>query len=377
MELKDIKELQRKVYNAKKIYNNATEEDKIGLAFYIDSAYRNIANVREIDINIKNKKIFNSRKEQTLFFDKILELENNLIENFIKYQDFHLDYFESTIQSSIELDKMYDEERKYNKLTEKEFHKIFIEFLESLGLSNLYERYLKDNKIHDVKINEEEYSGATLYNPLTKDMDIFINNFSYDIRTMFILAHEFGHVYDLERFDGNSCDYEKYMYESLYGETISKLFERLFLHYLINNNIYKEDAQKKLIELELINIDYMKSSLMLCLIDEDYLEDDYYKQDNRKEIVENCLYDFYDEIPIFEYLVGIRNLDIKNDLTYSYGNILSLTLNNIFENNNKKLLDEFMSIRTSKFNPKFINKHKITPERYNKEYKKELELLKK
>ena len=50
---------------------------------------------------------------------------------------------------------------------------------------------------------------------------------------MLTLAHEFGHVYDLNSFSGDAQDYNRYVYMSFYHEIVSKLFEKLFIEYLI------------------------------------------------------------------------------------------------------------------------------------------------
>ena len=371
----ELEILNKRLNNAKEMYKKGNREEKIALSQYIDILFLLLN-----DIKYKNTITDNIHNKYNDYLKSYFFVNRKLINNFLKFQDYHNNFFEYIIQNEMELEKLYNHDIEKKQLKEKDFNDIFIEFTDSLGLSKLYKNLRIENRIHNIEsIENIEDIGETLYNPINKDFDIFITNYIHNLDTMFVMSHEFGHVYDLSNFIGSLSDYQRYSYNSLFGETISTLFERIFLYYLINNNILKEEAKNKLLEVEMVSIYKIKSALMLTLLDKKYIKNEAYIYGDRSKIVEKCLCEFYDEYAVEDYLIGLRELNIKKDLTYTYGNILSLFMIDevIDKGLSSKLLNNFMNIRTNFFNPDFFDNNNITPKEYNKLYKKELELVKK
>ena len=115
-----------------------------------------------------------------------------------------------------------------------------------------------------------------LYNPITKDSDIVVDRMEYDIFTMCSLTHEFGHIYDMNHFSKGIECYNNHTFQTFNDEAVSKTFERLFLDYLIENNVLKEEARDILFDIYDGNYQFILTSYIISLIPDKYIIDGSY-----------------------------------------------------------------------------------------------------
>lgn len=226
----------------------------------------------------------------------------------------------------------------------------------------------------------DNYNGLALFNPFNGDSGILIRNFDYNIESMFTLTHETGHIYDFECLlsEGKNSEMVNYVYLSLFGEVMSKLFERLFLEYLITNNIYRNIAIDKLIDMEIFNHSRLINGLILFLIRGEDLYLDGYESLSNTEIINKVRDYFVDDDFLIDHL-SLYDLNLSEDVSYAYGDIISMKLREYFKDggfDNPKFR-QFMKHRTKIFKPNYIRKLGINPEDYLVNYVDELSLIKK
>ena len=175
--------------------------------------------------------------------------------------------------------------------------------------------------------NFEQYNGMTLYNPVTGESDILLNGFNYNVDSMFTLAHEMGHVYDGFRIfdDKDSERFLHYNFRSTYLEVISRLFERLFLDYLIKNNICREAALDKMVDMEINNHDYLVSAYTMSLLDDELLKYDRYHSLKPREIV-SYVKDYFNDLETIKRLFPDKYIRLDEEVNYTYGDIMSMFL---------------------------------------------------
>lgn len=380
---KNILVLYDRLRKANKLMSNVTNmEDKMVLANYIGNLYTFIGNVLNIKVKPKKKRIFGDKKGYRDFYSLFDEKEDEMLDNLIRYKEFHCDLIGDIIPliEDVMMGICCEEIIEDEPINKNDYYNIFMEFMKSLKLDELFLKYLRDGRIHSSTLKEGDTClAATIYNPFTKDIDMSVSNFSYSVLSMFSMAHEFGHVYDLSSLDIDSKIYNRYFYQSFYGEVYSKLFERLFISYMINNNILKDNAKSVICHMILINHDYLLAAYILSLFDDGYLEDGVYKCMNMEELIDVIKNHFYDEDEVMDYILGVRNLDARDDFTYSYGDIISMFLKGVVEQSgfDNEFVHEFNSIRTNLFRPDFLEKYGINSENYVKLYKNEVGLLQK
>ena len=279
----------------------------------------------------------------------------------------------------VHMDKEEDD-IEITTLSEDDYYNIFYEFMSKMGLEKYFDRFIKNKRIYTTsKSFDETTLGSTAFNPITKDSDIFVDGLEYDIFSMFTLAHEFGHVYDLNRFDGNINDWNTYFYQSFNGEVVSKTFERLFVDFLIKNNIQVPEAKTLLCDMLDANYEFAKASYIISLIPDRYLLDDSYLELSPAQVYKLVGRYFSKNDKVRKFINKCSSLDIKDTFQYSYGDVISMILSNRIKNSDYDLdaLGEFFEFRRKPFETEMLDRLRVTPDRYVKLYKKDIELLKK
>ena len=165
---------------------------------------------------------------------------------------------------------------------------------------------------------------------------------------------------------------------STYPEVFSKLLEKLFLQYLIDNNILSDQAKDKYIGQFLTNHDFLMSSYMFSLLD-----DKYYRGgkelciSDEQFIEEMCKY--FSNRELIEEMVRENGLNLFNDYIYGYGEIMATHLLEPEKAEGLRCPEfrEFQKIRFQPFDPEYLLDHEYTPENFAKVLKKEVQLCKK
>ena len=379
----DTQDLRKKIVESSRIMKSTRNmAERIAISNYIENVEDAIACVEEIDLRLPDKTIYGSLKNRSKYFKKLDIYQDQLITNFIVNKSFH-NSFMGEVLSGVEENFLDVEETDLSpttNLSESEYYDIFFQFMKSIKLEELFDKFIEERKIYSTSLEYNQGNlGFTLYNPITNDSDIFIKEFEYNIHSMFTLAHEFGHVYDLTHFGDDVSKYNDYFYKSFFGEALSKTFERLFLDYMLKNNILVDESKDKLFELNLINHDYVLGSYMLSLLPDKYIANESYTRLTKDKFIDLVKKYFISEESIKEYVYNSVSFDIGEDFTYAYGDILSMFIReeiNKFGLSNG-MLDDFFRNRCELFNEDFLRGWGMGPVNYVKLHDKQLQYLKK
>ena len=377
------KKLYEKLDIAKRQLKNAkSREEILAISKYICQIYGGIEDITKKKRKYSCKELYGSGKNKEVINSKLYEYNDKMRKNYLANKSFHNAFFESTYKRvSHEYSKV--EEGCYAKeteLSEDDFYNIFFEFMNSIGFSKCFDKFVKDDRIYNTQYNKETPTFAySIYNPLTKDSDIFIEDVEYTLTRMFFIAHEFGHIYDLNNFNDGVESYNQYFYQSFNGETIPKLFERLFVDFLIEKEILLLEAKDLLFILATINFDYIAEAYITSLLPNISIYDGSYLQLKPKEVYNLVEKYFSRKDNIKKVIDTVNTFEIQETNSYAYGDIYSMYLKELVKENNGNLdcLKEFFKYRKDMFNTDIIKKYNISPQGYVKLYKKDIELLKK
>ena len=369
-----------------RIANNAlkkakTSDERLALINYIGNLYCSLVCLGEGNIEFDKSKV-GGRKNYQKFLKRLDIYTDRLLRNYVLSKNFHQQYFSDIIpEIEEEMERFcpltFKEDDRFSK---KEFFDIIYDFLRSLGLEELFDKYYKKGNIYSTIVGQGKGNlGFTLYNPLNGDIDLFIRNFQYDLTTMNTLMHEFGHGYDLEQFPKDVDEYNRFFYLSFYGEVMSRLFERLLYHFLLDNGIRTGAVKDKMIDFEVLNHDYLLEAYILSLLDKDFLLKEGYIECDSEVIVKKVRKYFLEDADIKGYIERMDDVDLSEVYNYAYGDIISIFLCEDIRKNGLEsgMLEDFLSKRSNLFHDSFLQESGFSPENYVKLYRKEVERIKK
>lgn len=361
---------------------------KIALYNYIGNLYSALSVVTGKKMYPDKQQVFGSIGNFRKFMRKTDQYLKENMENFVFYKDFHQEYFNDVLLISEEnfVTKLDEETAKYcsntERLSKKEFLTIFHDFCSSLGLEKEYEEIIHDRRLFSMTKGDDydNYLGLTTHNPLTGESNIFIDHFQYDFQSLFTLVHELGHYYDLKEFASRDTihDFSDYTFKSLYQEVISRMFERLFLSFLIRKRILLDEATDKLIDVELINHDYMFSAYCFSLLEDDLLLRGQYLDFSGEDLYQSLFKYFNCDKDSFCELVG-KPENFMEDVVYSYGDIFSMFLREVVEAEglNSPFMKKFQKERVKEFDNRFMLREGLNSSQYEGLFQKEIQLIKK
>lgn len=370
-------------------FNCLKEEKTRDVRFALYNYIQNLLGVlRDIGSNytMRKNEVFKNMKRYQKFAKQDKLYKKMFNDSFCFYKDFHDDYLCDILVRTEPLFYKYIDNSEYSlendEFSEEDFLDIFHDFCYKLGIEYLF-NYMTDGKIlnFDRRISDGNYLGLMIHNPLNGKSHILVDNFSYNVDSMFTLAHEMGHVYDVASFNSKLTvsKYNDYMYKSLNVEVLSKLFEKLLLDYLIENNIKKNVAIDKLIDSFIVEHDYLFSLYVLSLLDDRYIDSDRYLDISKERFFDLVSKYFENKKEVYE---TIKNNDflLVDDAVYAYGGIISLFLEEHVRDSslsNSSLFNKFMEDRFLEFSDDFIESNGFSPSKYQELYEKRLKLIKK
>ncbi len=328
-------------------------------------------------------KIFLSDRDQSKYLRYMDALLKQNCDNFIKYKQFHSKYIDDIINSTADDLQGIAGLRESNEkdcFSPDEFYEVFFEFMRGLKLEREFDNYVRLHKMYTTRDGQGDIIGQVIINPISGDRDIIFKKFSYTLNDMLTMAHEFGHVYDLELLDKENLanDLFQYGYVSIYGEVISRAFEKLFLHYVEDNNIMREKSRDLHIDSLFSNRHSLIALTFLTILDDGLLRSGEYRKLRPDEMVD-LLVDEYDDVGAMLTFLSYYDVNLGEDQIYGYGEVLSLFLSDSIQKEglDNPLLASFLQERVASFTPKFIEMNDLNPNKYQKIYKKEIERCKK
>ncbi len=284
-----------------------------------------------------------------------LEQFRKRIKNFISDKDFHNSFSGKVIKAYQKRDFNYYRDRRLY-LDEEQMLAIICDFLDSeFNQADEFRRMAFEGKILRFNLDsfedKEMAAGETVFNHLTRNNFIITAPIKLlaDADLMRTLAHEFGHVADnIDKRFASVKDISNYAWVSSYVEVYSLLYERLFLDYLIKNNLFKEDALSGLKEYYTDIYDQFNSIRYLSNLDDYLLTNLRYK--SKKGIINQIE---IDEAGEFIMPDGVYS-DFADANKYSYSGVIAnyfATLKHEDPEMFKKAFETFKRKRFDRFNP--------------------------
>lgn len=383
MFIKDTKKLRKLVTDAHIQLKNARSlEERLAIANYLGNLYSSIICMGDVNFKFNKNHSFGGGKKR---YDEIMggldEYSDAFILDFLHNKKFHNAYFGEILpeyeEELVDLGSLtFDEDPK---LSRKDFLAILSEFMNSLGQKDLFDKYYSGHIYSSVIGQSEGNLGFTLYNPISKDTDLFVRKLQYDINSLNTLVHEIGHGFDLSVLDDGIESYNRYFYLSVFGEVISKLYERLLFRFLVKNNICANSAKDKYVDFSIISHDYFLMTYLLSSLEDILLKSDKYIDCDSEYLASKVEEFVLDKKDIIEFFDRMGEIDLSESLSYAYGDVISLFLCDDVEKAGftSDSFRDFLKERADFFNPDYLKRNGFGPKEYIKLYKDECRFVKK
>ena len=344
-------------YLKNQIYRGQNLSSKSSLVYSFD-VLSQLAAI--LDVNVESLKKVNKNKGIiNKVFEKESKLENKKLENFIKNKKQHLE-ITSTIFSE-DKDILIPEPKKIYEsrfLDDEEIYEIISDFFLStfnLDAFAIFKRLVELKKMYLVNLDGFEYNGITFFNTYMNDARIIINESNIDntIDLMTALVHEIGHVMDFEYLGRNST---YYCNKSIFTEVLSHLYEKEFMDYLIENNIYKRKTTNRFIDY----YETMRENIIEIAL-ECNIPDNLLKKEKYRGLEKGKLYDkIFEqaELPVQEEEFPVPStISLIDSLEYGYGIALATYFSGLKKTDRKMYQSEiarFMGLRIDYFPNNFL-----------------------
>lgn len=187
-------------------------------------------------------------------------------------------------------------------------------------------------------------------------------NISNSVDLMTTLVHEIGHVIDYKKLSDKEKTY--YNAKSILIETLSSLYEKQFLDYLIDNSIYKRKATSTLTNFYLDMYEDINTVILACNIPDNLVIREKYKNISISELYEAISSTADVLVPIDE-IPEPCTIDLMEGLEYGYGKSLATYFSRLKKIDKKRYQDEyskFMGLRTDYFPNDFLDSLGTTSE---------------
>ena len=324
-----------------------------------------------------------SNSKQRKYMKYMDSLFDRLDEEFIKYKECHRDHFDTMLSiNDDELEDVVDScfAEEYTPMSKEEFCEYFFEFLSEYGLEEYFDKLISGRKIFARPLNEnEKYMGTVLHDPIKKRTSMVLCDFEYTMPYLLTMGHELGHVIDLSKLNKKELDtYMRYSYSSVYGETMSMTFEKLFYDFLFRKKYRMDEVKELYSEYVFEGKNYVLDSYLLSLLGDETIRKLPFDSVSDKDVVREVESYFTRHDELLDHLDG-RKLSTWKTPLYAYGDYFSTVLKDSVQKQgfDNKMMRHFMNLRTGEFNPELLEDRGFEIEDYQKVYKKDISRLKK
>ena len=324
-----------------------------------------------------------SNSKQRRYMKYMNSLYERLEDEFIKFKKCHQEHFDAMLTiNDDELEDIVDDvyTSEYSTMPKEEFYEYFFEFLNEYGLEEYFDKLVSGRKIFTRPFNEnEKYAGSILYDPSKKRASMMLCDFEYTVPYLLTMGHELGHVVDLSKLNKKELDtYMKYSYSSVYGETMSMVFEKLFYDFLFRKKYRIDEVKEIYSEFSFEGKNCVLDGYLLSLLDDETIRKLSFDGVSVQDILRDSDGYFTRADELSDYLDG-RRLSVWKTPLYAYGDYFSTILkDNVHkEGFDGKLMRKFMGLRTGEFNPDLLEDRGFELSDYQKIYKRDISRLKK
>lgn len=294
-------------------------------------------------------------------------MHNKKIDNFINYKDEYLDFASAIFNEDKDISiPIYDDCFEDDFLSDKAMYEIICDFFlktNNLEALKIFKVLVEENKMHLINSCGSSYKGITFLNTFMNDFRIVIDISSIDnsIDLMTTIVHEIGHVMDYRELGNDNVYYRS---KSLFVETLSSLYEKNFMDFLINNSIYKRKTTTILTDYYTSMYDDINNIILAGSIPDDLIRKEKYKKMDREKLYEKIAENTEILVDIEDFPVP-QFLDLIDSLEYGYGKALATYFSKL-EKINKEKYDEqfnkFLELRKSYYPKNFLSKMGTTSE---------------
>ena len=310
-----------------------------------DDYYRYVSFLRDLKIIGNDGEFYEFNGDEDSANLKIVQKRLNEMIEMVDNTPLLGDIIEKIIEVYHENNYYADSTYKDMKIDTRDINRILIDYFRFLDddILKIYNRLVNEECIYLAPLSNA--GGETCFRTFDKLSNIIVNGKGNDLYDYLALAHEVGHAYQkyLERNNTNLHGFQ-------YGiEITSMLFEKLFIKYLEDNYLFK-DQVTAINEWELAN---NLNTLVHCKLISDVLKEDGSYVDfndysvhcnlSEEEIIskleEDCGYVFDDR----------KELDLIN-YTYAIGDIMSSYFYYKILDNRKDGIKEFKNFISAIYN---------------------------
>ena len=188
---------------------------------------------------------------------------------------------------------------------------------------------------------------------------------------MTALVHEIGHVMDFE-YLGRDSTY--YCNKSIFTEVLSHLYEKEFMDYLIENNIYKRKTTNRFMDY----YETMRENIIEIAL-ECNIPDNLLKKEKYRGLEKGKLYDkIFEqaELPVQEEEFPVPStISLIDSLEYGYGIALATYFSGLKKTDRKMYQNEiarFMGLRIDYFPDNFLRELGTTRDFFEKTLDEEI-----
>ena len=149
-----------------------------------------------------------------------------------------------------------------------------------------------------------------------------------------------------------------YSTKSIFIETLSSMYEKDFLDYLIRNSIYKRKAIERITDFYGNMYDELNNIALSCNIPDRLLRREKYKKVTREKLYRMVSEEAELLVPLEEFPLP-QSIDVLESLKYGYGEVLATYFLRLKKTDYDKYQDEFskfMELRTDYFPKNFLEK---------------------
>ena len=344
----------------------------------LNELYNGITNTNYFDLRISKNYIHKYINAYNFF----IKNNNKFLENFIKNKEF-ISITSETISNIIDENLEYNNIYDNRIIKENDALEIIYEYLNKYHNDEIkYFNHLKDNKrifyINEIKDDYEAEStlGECILS-YENDPLIAVRDNKFNILNISTLIHEFGHAVEarkmLENYSKNQV--QKYEKSSFYTEVNSLKYQKEFLDFCIDNNIYKTQT---IIALELYYstvLIHSDNTFSFTAIKDGLLQDYKYLLYEDKIINQNLTVPYEEGDDIIEY----SNMDLIDSVRYFIGGLIATHFSILIKEDKeeaKKLYRLFNSIKLDEFSPEVLSMLNINSNNLEENLNKDINKMK-
>ena len=289
------------------------------------------------------------------------KMHNKNIDNFIENKTEHLSLVNSIFNDNKDICiPVLDEYLEEKFLSDEEMYEIMNDYFlikNDLVGYELLKKSVEENNMYMIALDTFSFSGITFFNTFLNDFRVIIDEatISNSIDLMTTIIHEMGHIIDYTYLRNNLVYYST---KSIFIETLSSMYEKDFLDYLIRNSIYKRKAIERITDFYGNMYDDVNNIALSCNIPDNLLRREKYKKVTREKLYRKVSEEAELLVPLEEFPLP-QSIDVLESLKYGYGKALATYFLRLKKTDYDEYQDEFskfMELRTDYFPKNFLEK---------------------